>query len=146
MDEVLDPRSLRLSRYPPGRFNVHRIECLVSPLNVRLTAFITASVPTMAVATDRSSRMFASIDCKRRSSMLTSFRVPRCNPNAKFPFTKMLDDTSTEKAGAPENGHYVDGHGWPAISSMRIAVQHKNEWYPGPGRTRLRRRQSSPLA
>ena len=35
MDEVLDPRSLRLSRYSLGRFNVHRIECLVSPLNVK---------------------------------------------------------------------------------------------------------------
>jgi hypothetical protein len=35
MDEVLDPRSLCLSRYSLGRFNVHRIECLVSPLDVK---------------------------------------------------------------------------------------------------------------
>ena len=35
MDKVLNPRSLRLSRYSLGRFNVHRIKCLVSPLNVK---------------------------------------------------------------------------------------------------------------
>jgi hypothetical protein len=37
----------------------------------------------------------------------------------------MLDDTPSEKSGAPENGHYLDGHSCPAISLMRIAVQHK---------------------
>ena len=35
MDEVLDAHSLRLGRYSLGRFNVHRIECLLSPLNVK---------------------------------------------------------------------------------------------------------------
>ena len=50
--------------------------------------------------------------------------MPRCNTNAKFPFAKVLDDTPTEKSGAPENGHYMDGHGCPALSLMRIAVQH----------------------
>jgi hypothetical protein len=44
---------------------------------------------------------------------LTALRVPRCDPNGKFPSTKTLNDVAPEKAAASKNGHDVDGHRGP---------------------------------
>jgi len=43
----------------------------------------------------------------------------------KIPVCEGAGRYADRETGAPENSHYVDGHGCPTISFMRIAVQHR---------------------